>query len=53
MVFRGYTWRDDSVRISETRETFPYRDLIIVTAFGVVLGTLVLQGLTDGAVSAP
>jgi CPA1 family monovalent cation:H+ antiporter len=25
---------------------FPYRDLIIVTAFGVVLGTLVLQGLT-------
>ena len=27
---------------------FPYRDLIIVTAFGVVLGTLVLQGLTLG-----
>jgi Na+/H+ antiporter len=27
-------------------EPFPYRDLIIVTAFGVVLGTLVLQGLT-------
>lgn len=25
---------------------FPYRDLIIVTAFGVVLGTLVLQGLS-------
>lgn len=25
---------------------FPYRDLIIVAAFGVVLGTLVLQGLT-------
>ncbi|WP_420127371.1 cation:proton antiporter [Longimicrobium sp.] len=25
---------------------FPYRDLIIVVAFGVVLGTLVLQGLT-------
>jgi Na+/H+ antiporter len=25
---------------------FPYRDLIQVTAFGVVLGTLVLQGLT-------
>jgi Na+/H+ antiporter len=25
---------------------FPYRDLIISTAFGVVLGTLVLQGLT-------
>lgn len=25
---------------------FPYRDLIIVTAFGVVLGTLVIQGLT-------
>ena len=25
---------------------FPYRDLILVTAFGVVLGTLVLQGLT-------
>jgi CPA1 family monovalent cation:H+ antiporter len=26
--------------------SFPYRDLILVTAFGVVLGTLVLQGLT-------
>ena len=25
---------------------FPYRDLILVTAFGVVLGTLVFQGLT-------
>ncbi|HEX5576552.1 MAG TPA: sodium:proton antiporter [Gemmatimonadales bacterium] len=25
---------------------FPYRDLILVTAFGVVVGTLVLQGLT-------
>ena len=25
---------------------FPYRDLIVVTAFGVVLGTLVVQGLT-------
>jgi CPA1 family monovalent cation:H+ antiporter len=25
---------------------FPYRDLIIVAAFGVVLGTLVVQGLT-------
>jgi len=25
---------------------YPYRDLIVVTAFGVVLGTLVLQGLT-------
>jgi CPA1 family monovalent cation:H+ antiporter len=27
-------------------QEFPYRDLIIVVAFGVVLGTLVLQGLT-------
>src|SRR5262249_34542109 len=27
-------------------EPFPYRDLIVVTAFGVVLGTLVVQGLT-------
>ena len=27
-------------------EQFPYRDLILLTAFGVVLGTLVLQGLT-------
>src|SRR4051812_2318805 len=26
--------------------SFPYRDLILTTAFGVVLGTLVLQGLT-------
>ena len=25
---------------------FPYRDLILFTAFGVVLGTLVIQGLT-------
>jgi CPA1 family monovalent cation:H+ antiporter len=25
---------------------FPYRDLIVVTAFSVVLGTLVIQGLT-------
>jgi monovalent cation/hydrogen antiporter len=25
---------------------FPYRDLILVSAFGVVLGTLVLQGVT-------
>jgi len=25
---------------------FPHRDLILVTAFGVVLGTLVLQGMT-------
>ena len=25
---------------------FPYRDLIVLTAFSVVLGTLVLQGLT-------
>src|SRR5829696_1990753 len=31
---------------SEGGAPFPYRDLIIVTAFGVVLGTLVLQGLT-------
>ena len=28
------------------RRRFPYRDLILVTAFGVVLGTLVFQGLT-------
>ncbi|RTL51716.1 MAG: sodium:proton antiporter [Bradyrhizobiaceae bacterium] len=27
-------------------EEFPYRDLILLTAFGVVLGTLVIQGLT-------
>jgi monovalent cation/hydrogen antiporter len=27
-------------------EPFPYRDLILVTAFSVVLGTLVFQGLT-------
>jgi CPA1 family monovalent cation:H+ antiporter len=26
--------------------TFPYRDLIVTTAFAVVLGTLVVQGLT-------
>jgi Na+/H+ antiporter len=26
--------------------TFPYRDLILLTAFAVVVGTLVLQGLT-------
>ena len=28
------------------RPTFPYRDLIVLTAFAVVLGTLVIQGLT-------
>jgi CPA1 family monovalent cation:H+ antiporter len=27
-------------------ENFPYRDLILLTAFAVVLGTLVVQGLT-------
>jgi CPA1 family monovalent cation:H+ antiporter len=27
---------------------FPYRDLIVVTAFAVVVGTLILQGLTLG-----
>lgn len=27
-------------------EAFPYRDLIVLTAFSVVLGTLVIQGLT-------
>jgi CPA1 family monovalent cation:H+ antiporter len=27
-------------------EVFPYRDLIVLTSFAVVLGTLVLQGLT-------
>jgi NhaP-type Na+/H+ or K+/H+ antiporter len=27
-------------------ETFPYRDLIVLTAFAVVLGTLTIQGLT-------
>lgn len=27
-------------------EHFPYRELILLTAFGVVLGTLVIQGLT-------
>ena len=26
--------------------TFPYRDLIVLTAFSVVLGTLIIQGLT-------
>ena len=31
---------------AEGSAPFPYRDLILVTAFGVVLGTLVLQGLT-------
>jgi CPA1 family monovalent cation:H+ antiporter len=30
----------------EGAAAFPYRDLILVTAFGVVLGTLVLQGMT-------
>jgi CPA1 family monovalent cation:H+ antiporter len=27
-------------------DNFPYRDLIVLTAFAVVLGTLVVQGLT-------
>jgi CPA1 family monovalent cation:H+ antiporter len=29
-------------------EAFPFRDLIVLTAFAVVLGTLTLQGLTLG-----
>jgi CPA1 family monovalent cation:H+ antiporter len=29
-------------------EAFPFRDVIVLTAFAVVLGTLVLQGLTLG-----
>src|SRR5262249_14896499 len=29
-------------------EDFPYRNLIVLTAFAVVLGTLVIQGLTLG-----
>jgi CPA1 family monovalent cation:H+ antiporter len=32
--------------VEEGGVAFPYRDLILFTAFGVVLGTLVLQGLT-------
>jgi monovalent cation/hydrogen antiporter len=31
---------------AEGGAAFPYRDLILFTAFGVVLGTLVLQGIT-------
>jgi NhaP-type Na+/H+ or K+/H+ antiporter len=27
-------------------EGFPYRDLMLLTAFAVVLGSLVIQGLT-------
>lgn len=32
--------------VSDGGAGFPYRDLVLVTAFAVVLGTLVLQGLT-------
>jgi hypothetical protein len=28
------------------RAAFPYRDLVVLTAFAIVLGTLVIQGLT-------
>jgi monovalent cation/hydrogen antiporter len=31
---------------TESTSAFPYRDLILFTAFAVVLGTLVLQGMT-------
>jgi Na+/H+ antiporter len=31
---------------AEGGEAFPYRDLVLFTAFGVVLGTLVIQGVT-------
>jgi monovalent cation/hydrogen antiporter len=31
---------------SGTAPAFPYRDLIVLTAFSVVLGTLIIQGLT-------
>ena len=30
-------------------EGFPYRDLILLTAFAVVLGSLLIQGLTLAA----
>ena len=35
-----------SPRLSRCRRTFPYRDLILLSAFCVVLGTLAIQGLT-------
>ena len=34
-------------------KAFPHRDLIVLTAFAVVLGTLVIQGLTLGRCSRP
>src|ERR1700749_184670 len=34
-------------------ESFPYRDLILFTTFAVVLGTLVIQGLTVRALTLP
>ena len=45
---RGIVTLAAAFAIPETcrRQPFPYRDLILLCAFAVVLGTLVLQGLT-------
>jgi CPA1 family monovalent cation:H+ antiporter len=43
---RGTVTLAAALALPDGTDPFPYRDLILVTAFGVVLGTLVVQGLT-------
>src|SRR5205085_302467 len=43
---RGTVTLAAALALPDGNAPFPYRDLILVSAFGVVLGTLVLQGLT-------
>ena len=43
---RGTVTLAAALALPDGADPFPYRDLILVTAFGVVLGTLVVQGLT-------
>jgi Na+/H+ antiporter len=43
---RGTVTLAAALALPDGANPFPYRDLILVTAFGVVLGTLVFQGLT-------
>ena len=43
----GLNWRSTAVAAAlALPAAFPFRDLIVLTAFSVVLGTLTLQGLT-------
>jgi CPA1 family monovalent cation:H+ antiporter len=42
----GHAWIVSLAAALALPSTFPYRDLIVLSSFSVVLGTLVIQGLT-------